>query len=66
MKKLVKKGGFIIFDNVLFYGKVYDKSHSDANTEGIREINLFISKDPDVERCMITIADGVTIVYLKT
>ena len=26
LKKLVKKGGFIIFDNVLFHGKVYDET----------------------------------------
>ena len=58
----VKPGGFIIADNTLWYGKVTDGSH-DAQTKGILEFNDFVAADKRVEKVMVPLRDGLTIIY---
>lgn len=60
----VRQGGFIIADNTLWYGKVTDGSH-DAQTAGILEFNDHVASDPLVEKVMIPLRDGLTIIYKK-
>ncbi|HRF69478.1 MAG TPA: O-methyltransferase [Muribaculum sp.] len=60
----VRQGGFIIADNTLWYGKVTDGSH-DAQTAGILEFNDHVASDPRVEKVMIPLRDGLTIIYKK-
>lgn len=61
----VKPGGFIIADNTLWYGKVTDASAHDAQTAGISEFNDFVASDTRVEKVMIPLRDGLTIIYKK-
>ncbi len=60
----VRQGGFIIADNTLWYGKVTDGSH-DAQTAGILEFNDYVAADPRVEKVIIPLRDGLTIIYKK-
>lgn len=58
----VKKGGYIIADNTLWDGKVVDPSAHDSQTEGILNFNNLIAGDSRVEKVIIPIRDGMTII----
>ncbi len=59
----VKKGGFILTDNVLWGGKaVSDTKKPDKETLGIRRFNDHIKNDPRVEQVMLSIRDGLLLV----
>jgi len=60
--KKVKKGGFILVDNVLWGNKVIDKVHdNDLYTKGIIEFNKFVHEDDRVENVILSIRDGIMI-----
>jgi caffeoyl-CoA O-methyltransferase len=59
--RLLRPGGIVAIDNVLWDGKVVDDSIVDEDTEAIREINRVLHKDDRVEICLLTIGDGVTL-----
>ncbi|KAF9531042.1 O-methyltransferase-domain-containing protein [Crepidotus variabilis] len=48
-KRLVRKGGVIIVDNVVRYGKVADPSYQDHDTNGVRDLLKAIQSDDDVD-----------------
>ena len=58
---LVRRGGLIAIDNVLWKGAVADDSVSDADTAAIRALNKKIHSDSRVEISLVPIADGVTL-----
>ncbi|WP_436515461.1 O-methyltransferase [Ekhidna sp. To15] len=57
----VKTGGFIIADNVLWSGKVFDKSKNDKATESIRSFNQKANTDSRVQNVLFPIRDGLMI-----
>ena len=59
--KLVRAGGLIIIDNVLWGGAVVDNSDNQAETMAIRELNAKLLDDPRVEISMLPISDGLTL-----
>jgi len=59
---LVRPGGLILIDNVLWGGAVIDESDQSEDTRAIRELNEFILNDPRVDLSMLPIADGLTLV----
>ena len=59
--KLSDKEGLIIIDNVLWHGDVVENNIKDKITEGIRDLNNFISKDKRVEKVIVPFGDGMTI-----
>ena len=62
-KTKLKKGGFIIADNVLWSGKVLEKStKTDKETQGIVEFNEFVKNDIEVEQVMLSIRDGLMLI----
>jgi predicted O-methyltransferase YrrM len=62
MEKLVPEG-FILADNVLWNGKVIaDESEDDKETRGIREFNKFVACDTRVEKIILPIRDGISII----
>eukprot|EP01103_Thecamoeba_quadrilineata_P015569 TRINITY_DN4963_c0_g1_i1.p1 TRINITY_DN4963_c0_g1~~TRINITY_DN4963_c0_g1_i1.p1 ORF type:complete len:226 (+),score=49.17 TRINITY_DN4963_c0_g1_i1:36-713(+) len=63
--KLIRPGGLIVVDNVLWSGKVADESANDESTLAIRKINDFIRDDTRVDIVMLPIADGVTLARKK-
>ena len=58
---LLKKGGFIIIDNVLWHGDVSDTSKNDKFTKIIRDFNSFVKKDNRFEKIILPLGDGFTI-----
>ena len=56
---LVRPGGLIALDNMLWHGAVADADDREATTEFIRALNLKIRDDPRVDCCLLTIGDGV-------
>lgn len=52
-------GGVILTDNVLWSGKVVDKSFTDKTTEALREYNDYVAQDERVEKIMLPIRDGI-------
>lgn len=62
---LVRKGGFIIADNTLWYGKMTDGSAHDAQTLGIMEFNKMVGADASVEKVILPLRDGLTIIWKR-
>lgn len=60
----VKKGGFIIVDNVLWSGKVLEKNRTkiDKDTEAIMQFNDIVHQDNRVENVLFPIRDGLMVV----
>ncbi len=56
---LVRKGGLIAIDNMLFFGRVSDLSHNDENTVAVRALNEKIHADPRVDIALTSVGDGV-------
>lgn len=62
----VASGGFIIADNTLWDGKVAEHlTKMDAQTAGILRFNDMVAQDPRVEKVIIPLRDGLTIIYKK-
>jgi len=59
---LVRPGGLIAIDNVLWGGKVLDHQAKDADTDAIKEFNKNLYKDKRVSITMVPIGDGLTLV----
>lgn len=59
--ELVRKGGLIAIDNVLWDGKVANPDIQDADTSAIRALNKKLKGDPRVSISMLTIGDGLTL-----
>jgi predicted O-methyltransferase YrrM len=57
--RLVRPGGLLAIDNVLWFGAVVDPSAVDAETEAIRALNRKVRDDGRVEACLLTVGDGV-------
>ncbi len=58
---LLRKGGLIIVDNVLWHGEVADEKNLDRYTVNIREFNDHVSNDKRVEQIIIPLGDGMTV-----
>lgn len=59
--KLVRKGGVIMSDNVLWAGRVVDPADQEADTLVIREFNKKLRDDSRVETVMLPIGDGLSL-----
>lgn len=61
----LRPGGFIIADNTLWDGKVADgNEHHDAQTLGIMAFNDRVAADPRVEKVILPLRDGLTLIHL--
>ncbi len=59
--RLLRSGGLIAIDNVLWDGKIVDTSITDDDTEAIRRLNRKLHEDDRVDISMVPIADGLTL-----
>ena len=60
----VTAGGFIIADNTLWDGKVVNPgAKPDAQTAGILEFNDFVAADTRVEKVILPLRDGLTLIH---
>ena len=63
---VLRPGGFILADNTLWDGHVvYHAYDKDRQTQGIEEFNDFVAHDERVERVMLPLRDGLTLIYKR-
>ena len=58
---LLRPGGLIAIDNVLWGGRVAQPAAGDTDTEALRSLNAKIYRDERVDAVMLPIADGLTL-----
>lgn len=63
--RLLRPGGLVAIDNVLWHGKVADASAHDPDTNAIRALNEKIHNDDRVNIAMLPIGDGLTLCQKK-
>lgn len=59
---LLRDGGFIIADNTLWDGHVVEAGRHSPQTAGVMRFNDIVAADPRVEKAMIPLRDGLTVV----
>ena len=57
---LLRKGGLILVDNVLWSGKVADPDNQEEDTVAIREFNQKLQQDDRIDLSLLPIGDGLT------
>ena len=56
-------GGFILADNTLWYGRITEEARaSDLQTHGLQEFNDLVANDPRVEKVILPLRDGLSII----
>ena len=61
--QLLNSGGFIVADNTLWDGHVVDHQYdNDHQTKGIERFNDHVAADPRVERVILPMRDGLTLI----
>ena len=58
----LNEGGYILADNTLWDGHVVEEQTHDAQTEGIRRFNDHVAKDDRVEKVILPLRDGLSII----
>lgn len=58
----LRPNALLLFDNVLWSGKVLDREAPSEDTRALQELNDVIARDSRVEAVMLGVADGLTIV----
>jgi predicted O-methyltransferase YrrM len=59
---LLRQGGVVVFDNVLWSGRVIDATVQDTDTRALRTLNAKIAADKRVDKVMLPVGDGMTVV----
>ena len=59
--KLVRVGGLILLDNMLWSGKVAQPEVHDRDTDALRALNAKIRDDARVDACLLSVGDGVMV-----
>jgi len=60
---LLADGGLIVVDNTLWSGRVVDDEEQDESTRAIRALNDHVAEDPRVENVLLTVRDGMNLVW---
>ena len=61
----VRPGGFILADNVLFHGQVLKEEGRSKSAQAIQAFNEWVQKDGAVEKVMLTLRDGLSLILKK-
>lgn len=62
LKAKLRKGGFLLADNVLWSNKVLDNQINDIETVAIRQFNSLVSSDLEVEQVLLPLRDGLMVI----
>ncbi len=60
--RLLRSGGLMVIDNVLWGGDVADPDNQTAETNAIRAFNRMVHEDDRVDMCMLPVGDGITLI----
>ena len=63
--RVVRSGGLVMLDNVLWSGRVVDPGDDDENTRIMRAINEKIAADERVDHVLVPIGDGLTLARIR-
>lgn len=63
--QLLRPGGLILLDNVLWSGRVADPDATDTDTATLRSLNARLARDERVDASLLGIGDGVTLARKK-
>ncbi|MBP5365547.1 MAG: class I SAM-dependent methyltransferase [Bacteroidales bacterium] len=62
----LSSGGYIVADNILWDGKVVEPvAHNDGQTKAILEFNDLVAHDDSIEKVILPIRDGLTLIRKK-
>jgi O-methyltransferase len=62
---LVRRGGLIAIDNVLWSGRVLDGRDRSADTRALRALNAKLKDDARIDLAMVGIGDGLTLARVR-
>lgn len=65
LKPCLKSGAVVLFDNVLWYGKVLETAPKQVSTQKIKELNDKIAKDEDFDNLILPLRDGLNLLRKK-
>ena len=63
--KLLRRGGLIVLDNMLWGGDVADETASDRESRALRALNLKIKDDSRVDFALLSADDGIMLAYKR-
>jgi caffeoyl-CoA O-methyltransferase len=63
--KLLRRGGMLLIDNMLWSGAVADPARTDADTAALRALAAKIHDDARVDMTLVTIGDGLSVVVKR-
>lgn len=64
-KRLLKPGGVIIADNTLWDGHVVDEQRDDRQTHGVKLFNDMVAADMEVEKVILPLRDGLSLIRIR-
>lgn len=65
LKPLTHSGSVLLFDNVLWYGKVLEEKPKLESTRAIQELNAAVSKDSHFDNVILPLRDGINLLRRK-
>jgi len=63
--RLVRRGGLIVVDNVLWDGRVADPANDEESTEALRAFNARVRDDDRVDLSLVPVGDGLTLARVR-
>lgn len=63
--RLLRPGGLIVLDNMLWSGRVAAPPPLDEGTQALRDLNLKIRDDDRVQAALLTVGDGLMLAYKR-
>jgi predicted O-methyltransferase YrrM len=58
----LRKNGFILADNIFFHGEVLESEPKSKSAKGISDFNEFMKNQENVEKCVLTLRDGLYLI----
>lgn len=65
IKPKLNSGAVLLFDNVLWYGKVLEQEPKQLSTLKIKQLNKMIAEDHDFDSVILPMRDGITLIRRK-
>lgn len=62
---LLRPGGLVVVDNVLWSGSVIDEAEQGPDTRAIRDFNDRVARDERFDRVMLGVGDGLTLLRVR-
>ena len=63
IKEKLRPGGLLIIDNMLWHGRIFDKTDASSATTGVHEFTKQITKDKDWIVSLTPMRDGMIVAY---